>query len=92
MRITKKMIDEMAALDAQISELAGRKALIEKELKARGDGIYCGFKTEITVATSSTSTLDQKLVKGILTPAQIAECTKTGTRTRVVIRELPRVA
>lgn len=87
MRITKKLIDRAAELEALIAPLAAELDAIKTACKANGPGTYDGNRFALEVATSTTATLDTKLVKGLLTPAQIASCTKAGTRTTVKIRE-----
>lgn len=86
MRITKKLIDRLAEIDAQIAALKEQADAIKDEIKARGDGTYVGVQYVVEVTTTRTATLDQKAVKAILEPAQIIACTKTGTRTCVRIK------
>lgn len=86
MRITKKLIDRLALLDEQISNLKEEAEAIRAEIKANGDGVYVGVEYVVEVATTTTATLDQKAIKAILEPAQIIACTKTGTRTNVRVK------
>lgn len=86
MRITKKLIDRLAQLEAQIADLKAEADIIKDEIKARGDGVYAGIEYVVEVATTATATLDQKAIKAILEPAQIIACTKTGSRTNVRVK------
>lgn len=92
MRITKKVIDRLALLDEQISNLKEEADAIRAEIKAKGDGVYAGNLFEVEVATTETTTLDQRAVKALLEPAQIIACSKTGTRTNVRIKPRQPVA
>lgn len=87
MKITKKLLDRALELQNAIAPLAAELDAIKALLKAEGDGTYTGRLAEIEVATSETITLDSKKVKGLLTPAQITACSRTGTRTTIKIRE-----
>jgi hypothetical protein len=90
MRITKRLIDRLAQIDSEIATLKAEADQIKTELKTKGDGTYDGFDFFVEIQTVSTTTLDQKAIKALLEPAQIAQCLKSGTRTNVYIR--PRVA
>jgi len=92
MRITKKLIDRAAELQALIAPLEAELDAIKTACKAEGDGTFDGNQYELIVATSPTVSLDSKLVKGILTPAQISECSRTSKRTTVKIREKVRAS
>lgn len=87
MRITKKLIDRALELQALIAPLAAELDAIKEAAKAQGDGLRVGVLAEIEVTTTETCTLDNKKVKAILTPTQIAACSKAGTRTTVKVRE-----
>ena len=86
MRITRKLIDRLAALEAAAAPLAAEIAEIKATLKEAGEGTYAGFQYEAEVSVATTLTLDQKLVKGLLTPVQLQACSRAGTRTNIKVR------
>jgi len=61
------------------ASLADRYAIIDAEIKATGRETIEGDTFDVVVGLSERTTLDQAKVKALLTPAQIADCTKTAT-------------
>jgi len=81
-----KVIDELGLLKAQIAALQDQydnKVAVFKEF---GVGEYTGKVYKINVSEASRTTLDNKLVKGFLTPAQITECSRTSISVSAVVR------
>lgn len=81
-----RLIDELGALKAQIAALQDaydNKVAVFKEF---GFGEYSGKVYKLTVSEVSRTTLDSKLVKGFLTPAVIAQCSKTSVSVSAVLR------
>ena len=81
-----RVIDELGSLKAQISNLQdayNQKIAVFKEF---GEGVYEGRAYKVTVTDSVRASLDSKIVKGFLTPAQIIEATKISEVTTVVLR------
>lgn len=87
MRITKKLIDRALELQALIAPLEAELDAIKAAARDAGDGTYTGAVAEISVSTGTSTSLVTALVKGVLTPAQIAACSREGTRVTVKIRE-----
>ena len=81
-----RLIDELGALKAEIAnlqDLYDNKVAVFKDF---GFGEYTGVTYKLTVSEVSRTTLDSKLVKGFLTPAAIAECSKTTVSMSAVLR------
>lgn len=72
-----RTVDELGALKAQITSL--QEAYDQKigAIKDLGNGEYLGTVYKVTVNTSERTSLDTKLVKGFLTPAQLAQASTT---------------
>lgn len=83
MRITKKLIDRLADLEARVAPLTAEISEIKAALKEAGAGIYPGFRFDAVVSVADTTTLDSKLVKSLLTPAQLLACSRTSPRTTI---------
>lgn len=71
------LADRYALIDAEIKALEKAKDAIKAEIKATGRELIEGDKFDVVVGLSERSALDQAKVKALLTPAQIAACTKT---------------
>lgn len=84
----KKLIARGAILTEQIKALETELKSIKEQLDLP-DGRYSILGAELLVVTSERSTLDSKLVKGFLTPAQVVEATKTSSCTTFKFRSLP---
>ena len=82
----KALVDRAAELDALVGPLAAELKAIKDALKAEGDGTYKGSAYDLIVATTDTTTLDSAKVKATLTPAQLIECSRAGTRTDVRLK------
>jgi hypothetical protein len=77
----RNLIERAAELKAIIDGAKDEFDSILDEFKAQGDGDYVGRDgRSVQVRTSVAATLDSKIVKGMLTPAQIIEATKNVTR------------
>lgn len=75
----RNLIDRAVELKALIDGAKDELDEILSQFKTIGDGDYAGRDGhKIQVRTSERSTLDSKIVKGFLTPAQIIEATNTN--------------
>jgi ParB-like chromosome segregation protein Spo0J len=72
------LADRYADLDAEIKGLERLKKELADEIKALGREEIVGTRAVVTLALSERSTLDTKLVREILTEAQIETCTKVS--------------
>jgi hypothetical protein len=81
-----RIVDELGALKAQIAALQDQYDNKIAVFKDFGVGEYTGKVYKVTVTEASRTTLDSKLVKGFLTPAQINQCSKVAICTSAVVR------
>lgn len=81
-----KIIDELGLLKAQIAALQDQYDNKVAVFKDFGVGEYTGKVYKINVSEVSRTTLDSKLVKGFLTPAQIIDCSKVSVSVSAVVR------
>lgn len=88
----RRRADELGALEATLVPLLARQAELKALIKAEGDGSYSGRDYTVTVSTTETTALDSRKVKALLTPAQIAGCSRTGTRTTIRVAARLRTA
>lgn len=83
-----KIVDELGALRAQIASLQDvfdqKIALFKQE----GVGEYAGKAYKVVISESERTSLDTKLVKGFLTPAQIAQASVTKPVVTAAVRAL----
>lgn len=81
-----RLVDELGALKAQIAALEDAYAQKISVFKDFGDGEYVGNVYKVVVNTAERAALDAKIVKGLLTPAQIVEATKVNVVTSAIVR------
>lgn len=83
----RNLIDRAVELQAQITELKTKLEDITSQFKAMGPGDYEGRDGHaIQVRRSTRLSLDAKIVKGFLTPAQVIEATKSAVVTTATVR------
>ena len=70
------LADRYAALKAEIDALTKELDKVKTEIKATGLETIEGDMAIVTVSLSERSSLDTKAVKDLLTPDQIAACTR----------------
>lgn len=76
----RNLIDRAVELKALIDGAKDELDEILDQFKLLGDGDYAGRDGhKVQVRSSERQTLDSKIVKGFLTPAQIIEATKATT-------------
>jgi len=83
-----RQVDELGALNAQISLLNKQADVLKASLKASGFDEVVGKVYRAVISTKTTARLDTKLVKGLLTPRQIDDCTVEGTSTSISLYDL----
>ena len=75
----RNLIDRAVALKTLIDGAKDELDAILDQFKSEGDGDFAGRDGhKIQVRTAERSSLDSKVVKGFLTPAQILAATKTS--------------
>ncbi len=87
-RSLTKAVDQLGSLNAQISVLAKQADAIKATLKASGYDEIKGKVFRAVISTKTTARLDSKLVKGVLTPRQIDDCTVESTSTSISLYDL----
>jgi hypothetical protein len=78
-------VDTLGALNAQIAELQGQAELIKAELKSTGLDTIEGVIFKCVIAVVEQARLDSSKVKALLTPAQIAACTRVTESVRLTV-------
>lgn len=72
------LADRYADIKAEIEGLERLLSEVKAEIKAEGREEIVGARAIVTLGLSERTTLDQKLVKEILTDEQIVACSKTA--------------
>lgn len=80
-----RIIDELGALKAQIADLKDAYDQRIAVFKQFGEGVYEGNAFRLTVSHCVTQSLDSKIVKGFLTPAEIAQATVVNAFDRAIV-------
>lgn len=73
----ESLVDTLGALNAQISALSAEAEAIKAKFKDSGQKEVIGTLFKVVVSTQNRSTLVADKVRKLLTPAEVAECTKT---------------
>ena len=74
----RNLIDRAVELKTILDAAKGELDKILDQFKLQGDGDYAGRDgRKIQVRTAERTSLDSKIVKGLLTTAQLLEATKT---------------
>lgn len=82
----KSAVDQYAELSLLVASLQSQLEALRPKVLARGDGLFAGKVHTITVDTSPRQSLDTAAVKGKLTPAAIAECSRVSQVTTIRIK------
>jgi hypothetical protein len=82
-KTTRKLVDDLGILKAQMAELAKKEADIKAKLLATGLIAMEGYAYRAVVVTVDRTTLDTAIVKGFLTPVQITKASKTTPVTSI---------
>lgn len=72
------LADRYADLDAEIKGLQRMQAELKAEIKALGCEEIVGERAVVSLTLSERSTLDTKLVRELLTEAQVEACSKVA--------------
>lgn len=80
------LADRYAQVKAEAEALNKKLEAIKAEIKELGVEEIVGNNFTVTVSLSERSTLDQKKVKEILTPAQIAACNSVALVTTIRVK------
>jgi hypothetical protein len=81
-------VDALGSLNAQIAVLAKQADKIKAILKASGYDEVHGDMFRAVITHKTTARLDTAMVREILTPAQVEECTKESTSTSISLYDL----
>ena len=81
-------VDALGALNGQIKALTVQADAFKKTLKASGYDVVEGDTFKAVITTKTSARLDTALVRGILSPAQIDECTVESTSTSTSLFDL----
>ena len=87
-RRATKMVDELGALNAQISLLQRKADAIKVTLKASGYDEIFGNSYRAVITTKTTARLGTSEVRAFLTPAQLDFCTVESTSTSISLYDL----
>lgn len=78
-----QIADKYGEIKARIAELAKHEKALKNAIIEGGVAAVEGKRYRVTLSLSERSTLDSAAVKALLTPAQIASCTKVTDVTTV---------
>jgi hypothetical protein len=87
-RRLSKLVDELGALNAQISLLTRKADECKKTLKASGYDEVLGQSFRAVIVTKTTARIDTAAARGFLTPYQLDVCTKESTSTSISLYDL----
>ena len=87
-RRLQKQVDELGGINAQIHFLQKKAEFIKETLKASGYDEIFGQSYRAVIVTRTTARLDTKLVRELLTPAQIDYCTTESTCQSISLTDL----
>ena len=80
-----RIVDELGALKAKISELSKQEEALKEQLKAAGDNEYDGALFRATVSSYVQEKLDMDAVRAKLSPQFIAAHTRQVPCTKVSV-------
>lgn len=87
-RRLSKQVDELGALNAQISILTRKANAIKATLKDSGFEEIFGQSYRAVISTSTKNLLDSEAVRKLLTPIQVESCTKQSKSTSLSLYDL----
>jgi len=80
------LADRYAEIKAEADAWAKKLDEVKAEIKATGVEEIVGTDFTVTIGLSERSTLDNKKVKELLTPAQITACSSTSLVTTIRVK------
>jgi len=80
------LADRYAQIKAEADAWAKKLDEVKAEIKATGVEEIVGTNFTVTIGLSERSTLDNKKVKELLTPAQITACSSTSLVTTIRVK------
>ena len=80
------LADRYAQIKAEADAWAKKLDEVKAEIKATGVEEIVGTNFIVTIGLSERSTLDNKKVKELLTPAQITACSSTSLVTTIRVK------
>lgn len=81
-------VDQLGQINAQISALTAQANKIKKAIKESGYDEVAGHLFRAVITTKTTARLDTALVRKILSPVEIDECTVESTTTSISLYDL----
>jgi len=81
-------VDRLGAINAEIAALKTRADDIKAKLIDSGRAEIEGKAYRAVISTRDTVRLDSKIVRGFLTPAEIAAASRVSTSTNVTLYDL----
>ena len=87
-RRLSKSVDELGALNAQISILKRKADAIKTTLKLSGFEEIYGQSYRAVISTSTKNLLDSEAVRQLLTPMQLTACTKASESVSLSLYDL----
>ena len=86
------IVDELGELKAAIAELTEKEKELKTIIAASGYAEFDGELFRATVSLTERTTLESEKVRALLSPAQIAACSKTTEVTTVRVAARKRAA
>lgn len=83
-----QMVDDLGGINAQISALKRKADALKEQLKGSGYDEVLGNSYRAVISTKDTARLDTALVRGLLTPMQVDDCTVVSTSTSISLYDL----
>ena len=80
------IVDELGPIDEAIKALGARQKSLREAAAMLGRDSIAGHSFELAIKRSTTVTLSAPLVKALLSPKQIADCSTTGSRTEFKVK------
>ena len=88
----KAAVDELGSLKAAIAELTDKERDLKTLIASSGYAELDGDLFRATVSLTERTTLESEKVRALLSPAQIAACSKTTEGLRVAVTSRTRSA
>lgn len=83
-----QMVDDLGGINAQISALKRKADALKEQLKGSGYDEVLGNSYRAVISTKDTARLDTALVRELLTPSEVDDCTVVSTSTSISLYDL----